>query len=62
VIIHKVTVKTLELATFLNIQVMVKIQICKCSSRVKKTIFPYVYPMVVGILTYPSRSKNPDLL
>jgi hypothetical protein len=53
VIKQKVTVKTLELAIFLNIQVMVKFQICKCQVMVKKTIFSYVYPMVVNILTYP---------
>jgi hypothetical protein len=57
VIKQKVTVKTLELATFLNIQVMVKIQICKYPSH-----FLYVYLMVVGILTYSGRSKNPDYL
>jgi hypothetical protein len=38
---------------------MVKIQICKCPSHGKKVIFRYVYLMVDGILTCPSRSKNP---
>jgi hypothetical protein len=39
---------------------MITIQICQCPSHGKNAIFPYACPMVIGILTYLSHSKNPD--